>query len=88
MGEFIWKPVDYVTEPQGNYVEVLRDRWWVTNDKGEVALFRFSPRESRLFPQCNGNKEIAEKVGASTKSGGTGVTFIPLAFVTIDPSKF
>ncbi len=88
MGEFIWKPVEYVTEPQSNLVEVLRDRWWVTNDKGEISLFRCHPKDRHLSPQCNSDKSIVERLGTVNGSGGTDMVFIPLAFLSVEPSVF
>lgn len=80
VGEFIWVPVSQVTEPQGNIVRVHRDTWWLTNDAGLVAFYKPNPRSHDLFPQCNSNKDIAERIRENYGGDFTGVVCLPLSF--------
>lgn len=78
---FVWKPVEYITDPPGPYVQVRRDHWWQVNAKGEVAFYRAHPHHP-LSPQCNTDVRIAERFVERTP-GAVAVVLIPLAFTPI-----
>lgn len=78
-----WHDTTYVTAPRGVYVQVFRDHWWVTNDEGQIAIYRWRGGES---PQCNTSKTIVERFGPNI--GGTGLVFLPLAFMPIRISDY
>lgn len=71
---FHWHPQSYVTEPQGNLVQVIRNSWWYTNDNGEVAIY------GKNSPQCNTNPVLVDRLIASIP-GAVDKVFIPIAFV-------
>jgi hypothetical protein len=79
-GVILWKPMEFVTDPAGPYVFVMRDCWWLVNAAGEVAFYR-SPGGG-LHPQANSNKVIAERFRLGT-DGAVGVLLVPLAFTPI-----
>ena len=78
-GEMEWWPAEKITtDPKGSYVQVLRNHWWITNDLGEVGMWRVG---SRVFPQCNSNRDITEML--RERLGAASVRFFPLAFSPI-----
>lgn len=86
--KFNWVGQEYVTRPQSRYTESFQNCWWLTNDQGEVCLYRHT-RSAPLSAQCNANRIIAEKVlGSGSVPGATGMVQIPLAFIDINPADY
>ena len=73
----VWKPLTFVTDPEGPYVQVIRNGWWMQNENSEVA---FAEIGNRLYPQCNTNKSIVNRMNSNVN---VNVVFVPLAFVPI-----
>jgi hypothetical protein len=72
--DFQWVSIESVTEPKGGMVEVLLNHWWLTNEAGDVCLYRGSA------PQCNPNRQISEVLLPRTP-GATDMVLIPVAFL-------
>lgn len=74
--DYKWHTVEEISNPsgKGELLQVRTDLWWVTNDKGEVALWE------DISPQANAHRKLAERFAKSVP-GGVGVTFIPVAFL-------
>lgn len=82
MGDLVWVPVAEVeTLPETTHstVEVLRDQWWLHNGRGEVALYRPSPRSTYLVPQCNANATIAQR-RADAEPDARGIMLVRVAY--------
>ena len=73
----VWKPLTFVTDPEGPYVQVILNGWWMQNENSEVA---FAEIGNRLYPQCNTNKSIVNRMNSNVN---VNVVFVPLAFVPI-----
>ena len=76
----IWHPVSFVTEPQSSMVLVIRNSWWQTNEKGEVAIF------GKYHPRCNSDKTVMEILRRPDEPDE--FLFIPLAFVDLDLGRY
>jgi len=65
-------------------VDIYRDRWWIMNEKGEIAFYqgRTMPRHGAKYtmPQCNPNKVISDTI---LKNFGEGysVGFVPVVYI-------
>jgi hypothetical protein len=53
---------------------VMTDMWWVTDENGDALFFK------GCSPQCNKNPETAKRIGAGY-DGGTGIIFLPVAYI-------
>lgn len=82
--QFEWKPLSFVTDPEGPYVQVLRDEWWLVNESGDVLFYEVG---GRLFPQCNSSELIVRKMAARNPLKPS-VKQIPLALIPIHLEDF
>lgn len=74
--------VEHVSKPF-NGAEVIVDAYWLTNQDGDVAVYRGGS------PQCNVNENVAKLLMASSGfEWAVGYTQIPLAFVGIKNGTF
>jgi hypothetical protein len=74
--DFTKTPIDQVTTMPGNreFIHVMRDRYWaVTEDN---CILRYKGHSY----QCNGNKEIVERIIVADGHPGVKVVFLPLVF--------
>lgn len=62
---------------------VFTDRYWLVTPQNEVLFFR-----SYTCPQCNSNKEIAERILGERIAEGYRVEYVPVAYVPFDPSDW
>lgn len=48
--------------PDAPFVQVLKDRWWIVDERGRVVFWMTRDRgKVRLYPQCNINRAITER---------------------------
>lgn len=73
--DFIRMPLTELVVPKGGRI-CLTDLWWLVTKDNEVLFYK-----SYSCPQCNANKEIAERIASCKQYEGTRVFFVPAAFV-------
>lgn len=83
-GQYVVRPRAFLTEPQGDFVKVFRDFWWIVDENGDPIFYDY-PGEYPL-PMGNGHPGVAERL--ITQTGGARIVNLPLAFQTIDPNNF
>jgi hypothetical protein len=89
VGPFRKVPVaDMITPTTGTYT-VLVDYWWMVTDDDCLLLYRPDNRRRNSAPQCNANRQIAEKVARSVGyPEPTEVRQLPVVFVPLDIADY
>lgn len=77
---------DKVADPDGLYVEVFRDRWWVVDPERGVALWRERGMTS-LSPQCNASEAITRSL-VECLYPWADVRQVPMVLVPIDVRNY
>lgn len=57
---FEWWPVEKITtDPPGPYVQVLRNHWWIFNERNEILMYRV---DDAVYPQCNTSRSFTDRI--------------------------
>lgn len=59
-GIFFEIPIEELTAPKDGY-DVLVNKWWATKN-GRPVGFKQTLKAKDTYPQCNSNKELAERI--------------------------
>jgi hypothetical protein len=73
--DFIRMPLAELTAPKEGRI-CMTGRWWLVTKDDHVLFYK-----SYASPQCNFNKEIAERIGSLPPYEGTRAVLVPAAFV-------
>jgi len=81
-GEYEWWPVKRITlDPEGPYVQVIRNSYWIINERDEVAMWRRA--DGGIAPQCNAHVSIAARLMGRIP-GAFELQFLRVALVPIN----
>lgn len=74
INEIVFVPLDVATEPRNG--ECIVDSWWSHVPGRGLLFYRMG---TDLFPQCNGHRDLAERLTAKMYPDAE-VLFVPVVF--------
>lgn len=82
----VFVSLDKATVPPPGLIEHLKDRWWVTTDRG-VLFWKPDKKRDYMAPQCNSDETCA-RMTQQRMYPWASLTFLPSVFRRINPRDY